>query len=157
MRLNRTTLTLTLLTLTVFALALTSPATAAGRECKPVYATLDTMKVEPAVEIGGVEGTINGAAYLRFDEAEPPIDPQLARANFVITSKLGAIKLWVYSENVPDGETWWRDFEILRAEGTGIYAKQRIILEIYGKCSLKAGQYEIEGMICPPFAKPPRK
>jgi len=144
------------LTLTVFALAITSPATAGVVGCKKVLATLDTLVVEDSVEVGEVYGTIDGAVYLRYDDTAPPIDPRTARPNFVITSKLGTINLWVYSATEMSGDGWWRDFEILRSEGTGTYAKQRIILEIYGKCSPKDGHYEIEGMICPPIV-PPKK
>jgi len=156
MRLNR--IILTILTLTVLTLALTSPATAAGtRDCKKVYAALDTLVVEDNVEIGEAVGTINGAAYLRYDDTAPPVDPQSAPPNFVITTKQGNLNLWVYSETNLDGDGWWRYFEVLRYEGSGIYAKQRIILEIYGKCSAKEGSYEIEGMICPPVVLPPKR
>jgi hypothetical protein len=154
MRLNRAILII--LTLTVFALATTSPATAGVIGCKKVLATLDTLVVEDSVEVGQIEGTIDGAAYLRYDDAAPPIDPRAVPPNFVITSTLGAINLWVYSATELTADGWWRDFEILRSEGTGAYARQRITLEIYGKCSAKDGHYEIEGMICPPIV-PPRK
>jgi hypothetical protein len=157
MRLNRTIVTI--LTLTAFTFALASPAAAAGvRACKKVYATLDTTVVEDNVEIGQVEGTIDGAAYLRYDDAAPPIDPKSEPPNFVITSKVGVLNLWVYSESKPElGGSWWRNFEILRAEGTGLYAQQRILLEVYGKCSIKGGSYEIEGMLCPAMVLPPKK
>jgi hypothetical protein len=150
MRLNRTTLAFLLLT--ALALSLTSPAAAAGvRNCTPVYATLSTTVVEEFVEVGPVEGTITGAAYLRYDDAAPPIDPWLDKPNFMITGKEGAIYLWVYSPPKLEGDTWWRDFEILHAEGTETYAGQRFILEIYGKCNQKEGVYGIEGKICPPL------
>ena len=155
MRLNRTILAI--LTLTLLTLALTSPA-AAQRNCKPIEATLGTSAVDEYVEIGEVEGAIEGAAYLRYDDAAPPIDPAWERPNLVITNQAGDINLWVYSKDKPDGaDTWWRQFEVLRVQGTGIYANRRIILEIYGKCSVKGGSYEIEGMICAPFVLPPKK
>jgi len=153
MSLNRTILTV--LTLTVFTLALTSPANAAG--CKKVYSTLDTLVVEASVEVGQVDGIVEGAAYLRYDDTAPPIDVRRSSPNFVITSKLGTINLWVYSAtNLSGGVAWWRNFELLRSEGTGIYAGQRFNLVIYGKCTLQGGHYEIEGTICPPLS-PPKK
>jgi hypothetical protein len=155
MRLNRTLIIV--LTLAAFTLALASaPAAAAGRlGCQKIYATLDTTVVEEYVEIGEVEGTINGAAYLRYDDAAPAIDPKTDSPNFVITSKVGDLNLWVYNEKgLQGGDSWWRYFMVLRAEGTGVYAKQAIDLQIYGKCSATEGSYEIQGVICP--AKRPK-
>lgn len=156
MRLNRTTLAFLLLT--ALTLVLTSPTAAAGGlACTPVYATLSTTFVEEFVEVGPVEGTLAGAAYLRYDDAAPPIEPRWDKPNFIFTSKEGTINLWVYSSPKLEGDTWWRDFVILHAEGTGTYARQKFILEIYGKCTGKEGAYEIEGMICPPLTLTPRK
>ncbi len=152
MRLNRNLLIV--LILTSLTLALTSPAAAGLRDCQKVYATLDTTFVDEFVEIGQVEGTLQGAAYLRYDDAAPPIDPKFEPANFVITGKLGTFNLWVYSMSKLEGSNiWWRDFEVLRAEGTGMYANRRIVLEIYGLCSIKGGSYEISGTICSPPKK----
>lgn len=158
MRLHR--IILSILTLSALTLApLTSPATAGalGGTCQKVYAAVDTTVVEDHVEIGQAMGTVNGAAYLRYDDTAPPTDPQWNRPNFVITTKEGNLNLWVYSAtNQDEGDNWWRNFKTLRAEGTGIYAAQRIVLEIYGKCNVKGGVYEILGTICPSFV-PPKK
>jgi hypothetical protein len=157
MRLNRiTTIALTLAALTV---ALALPAAAGvGPECKKVYAFMETTVVEDYVEIGPVEGSISGVGYLRYEDAAPPINSQQERPNLVITSKIGDINLWVYSALKPDGgDSWWRRFEILRAEGTGSYAGMRIILDVYGKCTAKSANYEIEGMICTPPLLPPKR
>lgn len=157
MRLNR--ITTTALTLAALTVALTLPVAAADmRGCKTVYSYMETTFVEDYVEVGPVEGLINGAAYLRYDDAAPPINPQRDRPNLVITDKTGSISLWVYSESKPDGaDSWWRRFTVLRAEGTGVYAGTRIILSIYGKCSLKSGYYEIEGLLCAPLPRPPKR
>ncbi len=157
MRLNR--IILAILTLTILTLASPLRATAAGvPDCGKVYAALDTLVVETNVEVGQVEGSINGAAYLRYDDGALPIDPRLAAPNFVITTKLGNLNLWVYSTGYLVGEPEWiRDFEVLRYEGSGIYAGQRFSLEIYGKCSLKGGSYLIEGLICKPAVLLPKR
>jgi hypothetical protein len=156
MRLNRNLLILLILTSLTFAL--TSPAAAGPRDCQKVYATLETGVVDEFVEIGQVEGTLQGSAYLRYADAAPPIDPKFEPANFVIKGKLGTLNLWVYSMAKWEGtDAWWRDFEILRAEGTGMYANRRIVLEIYGLCTAKGGNYEISGTICSPLVLPPKK
>src|SRR6185295_7984667 len=143
-------------TLAALTLALTWPAAAAGiRDCKIVYADMKTTVVEPNVEFGPVEGLINGAALLRYDDMAPPISIRWDRPNLIITTRSGNINLWVYSDLKPDGgDNWWRRFTVLRAEGTGGYEGRRITLDIYGKCSAKQASYEIEGMICPP--SPPK-
>lgn len=152
MRLNR------IIAIALPLIALTSPAAAAVRNCKPAYSELNTSVVEEFLEVGQLEGLIQGGVYLRYDDFAPAINPKTDPPNFVITNKLGNINLWVYSESKPDGgENWWRKFTILRTEGTGIYARQSMVFEIYGKCSAKGGSYEVEGWICSPLLLPPKK
>src|SRR6185295_11873752 len=141
MSLNR--ITATILTLAALTFALTLPAAAGDvRGCKSVDADMSTAVVDTHVEVGPVEGMILGVAYLTYDDAAPPIDPQWSRPNLVITTKTGNLNLWVYSESKPDGgDSWWRQFTVLRAEGTGRYAGARMKLNIYGKCTEKNGAY----------------
>ena len=151
MRLHR--LTTTALTVAALTAALTWPADAAGvRGCKLAYAGLETSFAEEYVEIGPVEGLITGAAYLRYDDATPAIDPKVDPANLIISNRTGSINLWVYSESKPDGNGgWWRQFTVLRTQGTKGYAKSSIALEISGNCGPKGGTYQIEGIICTPL------
>jgi hypothetical protein len=138
---------LPVLAVIVFTLAFTAPANAAG-SCEKVYATMSTIFVEEGLELGEIDGTLEGGAFLRYDDTALPLDPQSDPPNLVITSKDTVLNLWVYSATVMDKDSWWRNFKILRAEGTGRYSGHVIDLEIYGKCSLQGGDYEIEGRIC---------
>ncbi len=136
------------LVLTALVLPLASPDAAASTlACKKTYANLGTTYVDDFVEVGEIEGTINGTAYLRYDDKASPIDPGLDSANFVITSKDGDIHLWVY-DNASD-DMVWREFSIMQAAGTGIYTEGTVDLQIYGKFDGKGGNYVIEGSICP--------
>jgi hypothetical protein len=127
------------LALTAAILPLASSQASAGTNCKKVYAVLETSYVDDFVEVGELEGTIDGAVYLRYDDTASPIDPDVDSANFVITSKGGEITLWVDNNpGVYSGDGVWRDFKILKAEGTGAYAGQTITLKIFGKFMGKA-------------------
>jgi hypothetical protein len=155
MRLNRTLMIA--LALTAILLPLASSEAAAGSVgCKKIYAFLDTAYVDDFVEVGDLDGTIEGTAYLRYDDMAPSVDPDRDSANFVITSKIGDINLWVYSaDSVFEGESVARNFTILRAAGTGVYANHSFDLKVHGKFVGKMGSYAIEGLICP--AKSPKR
>ena len=135
MRLNRTALAFFLLTALI--LVLTSPAAAAGgRACTPAIPVRATRGI---TRLAQRRRRARRRAYLRYDDAAPPIEPRWDKPNFIFTSKEGTINLWVYSSSKLEGEPWWRDFVVLQAAEDRRDAGQKFILEIYGKCTGKEG------------------
>jgi hypothetical protein len=133
----------------VFA-ALVTSAPAAAQKCDPIAAqATTTWHADTGVEVGSVEGLINGVVYLYYDDQAPPVNPDTTKPNLVIQTKDGNLHLWVYSDPtaVPRGS---RDFTILQSGGTGVYEGASADLKIQGTFTQRdGGRYAITGSICP--------
>ena len=154
MRLNHSTTTALVLAtlLTVPLAAAARPIHPVGLGCTKVYAEASTTWIkDPGVELGEINGTLNGAFFLAYDDAAAPIDPAKSEPNLVIYSKSGEIRLWVYSDSTLQSDgSYWRVFKTLASEGTGAYEKSTITLQIAGACfEGEGGSYVVTGTICP--------
>jgi hypothetical protein len=132
----------------VFA-ALLASAPAAAQKCEPIAAkAATTWHADTGVEVGQIQGFINGVLYLYYDDEAPPVNPDTTKPNLVIQTKDGNLDLWVYSDraSVPRGT---REFAILQMSGTGMYKSASGDLQISGRFSRRAGgEYTITGSIC---------
>ena len=151
-----------ILCLAVLALVLAAPAAAqpnVPRNCKLLYADIQTSwYADEAVEMGWLDGTITGGAYLRYDDKEPRIDPATTKPNLILSMKEGSIQLWVTSKSYFYDDVVVRNFTTLQAIGNGSYANLRISVAVAGKFFLgKEGYYVLEGLACAPIPKPPKK
>lgn len=146
----------------VAALLVASPASA-GKPvpaCRPFLAKMQTtcLGKPPMLEVGWIEGTVDGGVSLVYDDTAPPIDPLLTKPNLLLTSKAGTIQMWVYSDSIPAKEGWWRVFKVMRAEGTDGYAGAIFDVYMYGYYNDGVGgTYAMEGSLCPGPTLSPRK
>ena len=141
-------------------LAVPTVAAVRGADCKPAYADMETSYVfDRGIEVGWVKGTLDGAAYLTYDDMGPPIDPKNDPPNLVFTAKNGELRLWAYGESIADKDGWYRTFKIMRYEGTGDYAGATVDLWMYGYFTTgKGGFYQSEGSVCTvPTRRPLRR
>jgi hypothetical protein len=150
------------LCLAVLAVVLASPAAAqptVPRGCKLLYGDMQTTwSADEGIEMGWVDGTISGGVYLRYSDKDPRIDPASTKPNLIFSMKEGNIELWVTSDSVFHDGVVLREFNTLKAVGTGTYANMRISVAVTGKFVLdKEGSYLLEGLVCPPIPKPPKK
>ena len=148
--------------LAILALALAAPAAAQPnipRGCKLLYADIQTTWfADEGIEMGWVDGTIGGGVYLRYSDKDPRIDPATTKPNMIFSLKEGDIMLWVTSDSVFYDDVVVREFDTLQAVGTGTYANMRIVAAVAGKFVIdKGGFYILEGYVCPPIPKPPKK
>jgi hypothetical protein len=128
------------------------------KQCEEVVAVAQTTWIPASrVEVGPVEGLLNGALYLRFDP-QVPVDPARDEANLVISTKEGELLLWVDGKAVEQADgSMQLDLGTLAARGTGLYAAAAIELELGGSClPEKGGAYKLFGTICMPRIKPRR-
>ncbi len=136
----------------------TSPAAAGNPACQDVLAKAVTTWADEGVEVGEVEGLLNGAVYLRYDDKEP-IDAAISKANMVITTKTGNLYLWVAGTSAWEPDSVTRELSTVQAFGTGEFARATIKLAIIGECYYGkdgGGSYEVAGTICTPTITPKR-
>jgi len=130
--------------------ALLASAPAAAQKCDSIAAkAATTWHGDTGVEVGEVQGLINGVLYLYYDDQAPPVNPDTTKPNLVIQTQDGDLYLWVYND--PSAVTRGsRDFTILQMSGTGVYKGVSGDLHISGTFSQRSGgEYTITGSLCP--------
>ncbi|HEV8240142.1 MAG TPA: hypothetical protein VGS57_12305 [Thermoanaerobaculia bacterium] len=147
--------------LTLAAAVLIAAPASAGKPtpaCRTFSTKMQTTcPGKPALlEVGWIDGTVTGGVSLVYDDTAPPIDPQWSRPNLIISSKLGMLQMWVYSDSIPTKDGWWRVFKVMRVEGSGIYKEAALDLYMYGYYTNGAGGiYAMEGKLCSGRVSPP--
>ena len=132
------------------ALATAAGVSPAAAACDPVAAKATTTWIaDTGVEVGEVEGLINGPLYLRYSETTP-VDTGTDKPNMVIQTKDGDLYLWVQGQSTATSRSAWsRSFTVVSMDGTGIYAGVSGDLHIDGQFWRgTGGEYAITGTLC---------
>jgi hypothetical protein len=134
------------------SLSLAAPAAA---DCQVVLATANTTWVDDTgVEVGKIQGFINGAFYLNYDDEH--VFTEDRRANLVIVTDQGELRIWTTGKSFlgEDGSSE-RRLTTARAEGTRSFAGATIVLDLEGTFEVgSGGSYQVSGSICPNEIQP---